>query len=1099
MSERGDAGRREGDDGPTMDGSEAPEDARAPDLGVAEVAMGERFDSLELLGRGGMGEVYKARDRRLGRFVALKFVREADPDRVMRFLQEARAQARIVHPHVCRVYEVGRVGARDFIAMQLVDGTRLDRVAPDMSLGEKVQVMREVASAMHEAHRLGVIHRDLKPSNILVERQEERRWYPVVTDFGLAHDADLEQGLTKTGAVLGTPSYMAPEQARGDRASVDRRTDVYGLGATLYELLTGVPPFRDTTSVGTLHQVLHEDVVAPRLRVPEVAGDLETIVLTCLNKDPARRYASARALAEDLDRYRDGEPILARRPGLVARGRRWAGKHRALVVVSAVSLLSVLVVSVLGVRSWSQAEGRARLAEHLGQQVKDVEWLMRAALMAPLHDTRPEERLVRERMVQLTSTPHALGAHGESLVHYARGRGHLAMGELEQAREELTRAAGLGLDSPELNLALGKTLGGLYLLAMETARRRGGPEWVAEHARTLEVDLLAPALRALERGQGAAGESPRLLAGWMAFYRQDLAGAEAAASGAAAETPWMLEPRMLAADVAHARAMERLGRGDYEAARADFLDAARRYERALELGRSDARGHESLAEVWLQQADLDRKQGRSRKDSLSLALEASERALVASPMRASAHTKRALVLMNAYRAANPLDGNEEPKRLLGEAIASASRAIELEPREVLAYDTLGFSLFLRGLQVAREGGDPGASWDESMAQLTRALELEPAYPWGHNDLALVHRWKGNHQREHGLDPRPEYEAAGKHLRLALRTDPRYLFAHSNLAELHNALATYALSRGEDPGPDVERALEAGQGALALDGRFYSALNEVALAELTRASHLIDVGGDASPTLTRALDALARSLSINATAGRTHFHVASAHLLLATQAVRDGKSPETPLADGRRALEEALRVDARCADCRVVGSSLELMGAEWARRQGRRAVETLLRARAEARRAVALYPYLEAHVSLARASWKLAEAQPLAEARVALSEGLRQVELAMRLDPDQAQAHALRAGLLFMEARVGSTQEEGVRQAKAALARALEHNPLLRREYIELIRGLDAMVHVPVAGPAKWPAPVEHPGVIHLQAPGGERLLDTQRGVKPRQR
>ncbi|MCP3166248.1 serine/threonine-protein kinase [Myxococcus qinghaiensis] len=1057
MSERGDAGRRAGDDGPTMDGSEALEEhrAHAPALGTAETSLGERFDSLELLGRGGMGEVYKARDRRLGRFVALKFVREADPDRTMRFLQEARAQARIVHPHVCRVYEVGRVGARDFIAMQLVEGTRLDSVAPDMTLAEKVQVMREVASAMHEAHRLGVIHRDLKPANILVERQEARRWFPVVMDFGLAHDADLEQGLTRTGAVLGTPSYMAPEQARGDRTAVDRRTDVYGLGATLYELLTGAPPFRDTTSVGTLHQVLHEDVAPPRLRVPEVAGDLETIVLTCLNKDPARRYASARALAEDLDRYLDGEPILARRPGLVARWLRRARKHRALVAVSAVSLVSVLVVSALGVRSWSQSEGRARLAEHLGQQVKDVEWLMRAALMAPLHDTRPEQRLVRERMLQLSSTPHALGAHGESLVHYARGRGHLAMGELEQAREELTRAAGLGLDSPELHLALGKTLGGLYLLAMETARRRGGPEWVAEHARTLDADLLQPALRALERGQGAAGESPRLLAGWMAFYRQDLDAAEAAASKAEAETPWMLEPRMLAADVAHARAMERLGRGDHEAARSGFLEATRRYEQALELARSDARGHEALAEAWLQLADLDRKQGRSRKDSLERALAACERALVASPLRASAHTKRALVLMNAYRAATPQAGNEEPKRLLGEAIASASRAIELEPRDVLAYDTLGFSLFLRGLLVAREGGDPEASWDDAMAQLTRALELELAYPWGHNDLALVHRWKGNHQREHGLDPRPEYEAAGKHLRLALRTDPKYLFAHSNLAELHNALATYALSRGEDPGPDVERALEAGQGALALDGRFYSALNEVALAELTRASYLIELGGDASPALTRALEALGRSLRINATAGRTHFHVASVHLSRAAQAVRDGQSPATALGEGRRALEEALRLDSRCADCHVVGSRLDLMDAEWARRQGRSAMEALLRARAEARRAVELYPYHEAHVSLARASWKLAEAQPPLEARATVVEGLKQVELAMRLDPNQAQVQALRAGLLFMEARASSTQAEGLRQANAALARALELNPLLRREYAGLIRALGA--------------------------------------------
>ncbi|HZI16146.1 MAG TPA: protein kinase, partial [Myxococcus sp.] len=567
----------------------------------------ERYELGALLGRGGMGEVYEAKDRRLGRTVALKLVRGADPERVMRFLQEAKAQARIDHPHVCKVYEVGHVDGRDYIAMQFIGGSRLDKAAQGMSLPEKVQAMREVAAAMHEAHRLGVIHRDLKPANILVERHEDGRLFPVVTDFGLAHEASFEHGLTRSGAVLGTPAYMAPEQARGDTRAIDRRSDVYGLGATLYELLTGEPPFSDATVLGTLSKVLHEDPVPPRSRVPHLPADLETIVLKCLSKDPDGRYASARALAEDLGRYMDGEPILGRRTPLLERLRRKARKHRALVAVSAVSLVSILVLSGVGARSWLQAratqqqsEGRARLAGQLGQQVKDLEWLLRAATLAPPHDTTREQGLVREHMAKLSAQPHGLGPQGDALVHYALGRGHLALQELDRAYEALTRAQALGLDSPELHHALGRVQGEQYRRALEHARRSGGPEWVASQQRELEARYLQPALQALERSRGQELESPELLEGLIALYRGQHDEAARSATLAMERAPWLFEPRKLAGDVAQARAMALLERGEYEAARTGFAEAERLYGKAAELGRSDARAYEALAETWLQ-------------------------------------------------------------------------------------------------------------------------------------------------------------------------------------------------------------------------------------------------------------------------------------------------------------------------------------------------------------------------------------------------------------------------------------------------------------------------------------------------------------------
>jgi hypothetical protein len=1171
-------------DGPLLDAMDAPEAGVSTlagevplDLTAAgsfPVAEWDRYTFIGLLGRGGMGEVYEARDRRLGRSVALKFIRGADPDRVMRLLQEARAQARIDHPGVCRVYEVGEVSGRPYIAMQRIDGQRLDLAAPAMSLPQKVQVVKDVAEALHEAHRLGVIHRDLKPSNILVRRGEDGRWLPVLMDFGLAYEVQQGHGLTETGALVGTPSYMAPEQARGDVRSIDRRSDVYSLGATLYELLTGVVPFTDATAVGTLAKVLHEEPLPPRTHVPRLPGDLQTVVLKCLSKEPEHRYASARALAEDLGRYIDGEPILGRRPGLLSRLRRRARKHRALVTVSALSLLSILLLAAYGVRSgWEarrtreQSEARARLAEQLGQQVKEVEWFLRVAATLPLHDTSAEQQQARERMARIAAWPHEAGGQGEALVHYALGRGHLAMLDPEAAHAELMKARELGLDTPELHYALGRVLGELYHRALESARRSGGPEWVAARQRELEGQYLVPALQALERSRGSSLESPHFLEGLIAFYRRDHETASRAAARAAGEAGWMYEARRLAGDVAYARAMEALDGGGYDAARTGLQEAGALYAEAAEVGRSDARTYEALAGVGLQLAEVDQRQGRSRRESLERALEASERALKVAPWRASGHTRRAHVLMGWYRLMKYQGGGLDPKPILAEWIATAARAVALDPRDAPAHDTLGYAHFMRGLQEARDGADPMPAWEEASTGLRRALALEPHYPWALNDLAMVYRWKGRYQEEHGQDPGAAYAEAERHFQHAASVDPKYLFAWSNLGDLYVDMAAWRLSRGLSPEAEVQKALQAGEQALGLDGQFYWALNQVALAELTQARFLFDSGGDARPAVARAFQHLERAGGINAAFGRTPLYRAMGHHLIALQMLRDAGSqgalakegrkatakasarvgaalaepsvreeatPRKALAEAsveaeaarkalaeasveaeaarkalaeasveaeaarkvlaeasveaeaarralaeasvemeveaarralaeasvemkaaRRALAEASARDSGCVDCRVVGARLELAEAEVAQRLGRPALPWLQRALTEARRAVSLYPYLDAHQALARVCWKLAEAQPAsaASASAAVDEGLAQVAHASRLHPQHAQSYALQGGLLLTRARGehGARAEETRRQAQAALARALELNPLLRHEYAQPLR------------------------------------------------
>ncbi|MFP2910662.1 serine/threonine-protein kinase, partial [Pyxidicoccus sp. 3LFB2] len=297
----------------TLEGLPAPR-AASSEAPLFPVPGWERYQPVRFLGQGGMGQVFLAYDARLRRHAALKFVRDGDAGLTRRILSEARAQARVAHERVCQVYEVGEVQGLAFIAMQYVEGVPLNQLADSLTVEQLALLLRDAAEGVHAAHRAGLIHRDLKPGNILVERTGDGRLKPYVMDFGLARDWK-EQGLTATGAVLGTPHYMAPEQARGEVSRLDRRADVYSLGATLYTLLTGQPPIPGDNGLEVLSNIATREPRPPRALNPALPVDLEAIVLKCLEKDRAARYDSARALAEDLDRFVSGEPVQARPTG----------------------------------------------------------------------------------------------------------------------------------------------------------------------------------------------------------------------------------------------------------------------------------------------------------------------------------------------------------------------------------------------------------------------------------------------------------------------------------------------------------------------------------------------------------------------------------------------------------------------------------------------------------------------------------------------------------------------------------------------------------------------------------------------------------------
>jgi tetratricopeptide (TPR) repeat protein/predicted Ser/Thr protein kinase len=324
------------------------------------------------LGRGGMAVVYQARHATLNRVVALKMILAADATSaaVQRFRNEAEAVVTLDHPHIVPIYEVDEHQGRPYFSMKLIKGGSLAQALHGNRLGQReaVDIMAKVARAVHYAHQRGILHRDLKPSNILLDTDCQ----PYVADFGVAKRTETDSALTQSGVVLGTPSYMAPEQAAGRTGAVTTLADVYGLGAVLYEVVTRRPPFRGETVLETIRQVQEKDPARPSDIDPRVDRDVETICLKCLQKDPRRRYASAHDLAEDLDRYLAGKPIRARPVGAWERLGKWRRRHPAAAILGTLCLLLFLAGFGLVAWQWRRAEAEAEDARRHFQLARET-------------------------------------------------------------------------------------------------------------------------------------------------------------------------------------------------------------------------------------------------------------------------------------------------------------------------------------------------------------------------------------------------------------------------------------------------------------------------------------------------------------------------------------------------------------------------------------------------------------------------------------------------------------------------------------------------------------------------------------------------------
>jgi serine/threonine-protein kinase len=409
-----------------------------------------KYVLLRELGRGGMGAVYKAWDTSLKRWVAIKFLLLPGNDEdLRRFQREAQTAAALKHPGIASIYEIGEIDKKPYIAMEYVEGRNLHGLK--LKVSRACEVVRQVAIAVEVAHQQSIIHRDLKPGNVILGAKDK----VTVLDFGLAKSLNETAPLTVSGTAMGTPSYMSPEQAQGNSAAIGPRSDVYQLGAILYELVTGRPPFRGNSAAEILRRVVDEDLISPS-RIASLPADVETMILRAMEKDPARRYPSAKALAGDLERFQGGRGILARRDSTFTRMKRVVRRHKPAVALAAGALLLALAGIAWSFQRSSTCGEHVRDADAAflkGEDQKALELYSRALelggddphVQQRLDACRARLKLAQEKLrsaeeARLRAEKAAAGERARSsLREAARPAYERGLGELEEAVKDLYR------------------------------------------------------------------------------------------------------------------------------------------------------------------------------------------------------------------------------------------------------------------------------------------------------------------------------------------------------------------------------------------------------------------------------------------------------------------------------------------------------------------------------------------------------------------------------------------------------------------------------------------------------------------------------------
>ena len=749
-----------------------------------------------LLGRGGMGDVHEAWDVVLCRTVALKVLKAIEPAALIRFMHEAQIHARVVHPNICRIYDVDNYEGTLRVAMQLVHGSNLEQARKELDVKEIVTIMALVAQAVHVVHRLNLVHRDLKPSNILLEQNTEGQWIPYVCDFGLAMALD-EPALTYSHGVIGTPAYMAPEQLHGDRNRISAATDVYALGGTLHFALTGRPPgYRLPKGQNA------EDPTIPR--------DLRTILAKCLEEDPELRYPTASALAEDLWRFQQGEPIQAAHGSkLIRLGRRRLESAKSYLMVLAAGILTSAAWWAVREHTAAANLRQAALAQQFSLEAGNLAKDLRLEMMLPMHDLRPTYGRIRDQIGRDRSRLLAMAPNWQGQAHFALGSASYLLRDYGSAQAELEQAWNAGLHDSEVACPLAFAASQVATVAEETAR--------FDSAQPAQVPVLPAGHQEtfLRQAMGPDSDAGQTAEAVLSYLRKDYRRGAATSHAIFLAYPWHWEAAVLESTCIRGLGRQEMDQGHLDQASIRFQEAMAAAKAALAVGKSDPLLYHAYFEAARGLASVNLESGSLSQPFMTELLAASDRALRLDPGDQELQEDWLGLRWLQARLLMQLDRDPGP-------VLDASRAfLETSVREPLTVH-LRAGRMLIFWQIAerdfRKGGDPGPAFMQALSTSGHTAFFFRDYFWE------MMNFKARVDAAQGADPRPALDAAMEHLQpLApgVRWTLKESFADSWLiraewetahhldpsASLRHARALTASARSQNPNSSASYALE----------------------------------------------------------------------------------------------------------------------------------------------------------------------------------------------------------------------------------------------------------------------------------------------------
>lgn len=1061
-------------------GAEETKKHNVPPRGTEPKSWG-RFQLVELLGSGGMGDVYKAYDPNLGRYIALKILRHEEPETLKRFLREARAQAKVEHPHICKIYESGEYSGHPYIAMQYIEGKNLKELDQELTFEEKLRIIKEVALGLQAAHRKGLIHRDVKPNNIMVSQTDEGNWKPFIMDFGIAREQEAS-GLTSTGMVVGTPFYISPEHAKGKLANLDRRSDIYSLGITLYELLTGIVPFQGDTPVEILIKVIDKDPQPIRKINPRVPVDIETIVMKCLEKDPNRRYSSAKELAEDIQRYLDGDPIMARPATLTYRIKRKLAKHKwPSILVGAASLVIIVLIGLWLHTQWT-ASRRAMIAQQLGQEVEKIESTIRYAHLLPLHNISREKIIIQERIKAIEEKIKKVGKVALGPGHYAMGRGFIALQEYVKARDHLEQAWASGYQTPEVAYELGLAMGELYLKESEIANRIDNKELREARKKEIEKIFREPAVKFLQQAEKNRDKSQDYIVALISFYEKKYQKAltilQTALKKTQEGTPWLYEANLLEGNIFLAILGEN---PNYKEAMEIFPRAEQAYQKVIEIGESDIRGYVGLSRVLERKIrlTLDSK-GGDLQPLVETTIAQCQKALEIDPELADIYVMKSAVycwlgrsriftgknpipafnqseeaaknalklqddnfeaytligITNRHKAEFHMERGEDPTGAFQLAAWNFNKAIQFNPTYVTAYNGMGIVSIRRAQYEMSQGKDPNTSLEKAITTLKKALFINPNIVELHNSLAGASWLKGGILTSQGKDARPSFLEACQSLEKAIEINPGITHFYSNLGFVYMDLGRYELNYGFTPTATLNKALSYFEKAVEINPKGNELYIGLVSVSAIQANYNYMTGKNGEKLVSQAANYFKRGLQANPNAPLLYIRMAESYITQAQYQLEHNDSPANMLKQAIDLLKKAKTINPKNYEIYVLEGEISLLKARWRLSNRQNPELSFKNAEDSLKQAAALNPKnIALHLTRARLNWRKAQwktfQNQLSTSMKYITVGQACLQEALSINANYAEAYALQGVLLLLSSKI--TKDKSSRLAREAEA------------------------------------------------------------------